>query len=45
MMTRKIALAWMLAGSVLFAQKISNIKFEGLGLKLIYPNFVELIKL
>jgi len=29
-MTRKIALAWMLAGSVLFAQKISNIKFEGL---------------
>ncbi|OQX50057.1 MAG: outer membrane protein assembly factor BamA [Epsilonproteobacteria bacterium 4484_20] len=30
MMTRKIALAWMLAGSVLFAQKITNIKFEGL---------------
>jgi len=29
-MTRKIALAWMLAGSVLFAQKITNIKFEGL---------------
>jgi len=30
MMTRKIALAWILAGSVLFAQKITNIKFEGL---------------
>jgi len=30
MMTRKIALAWMLAGSVLLAQKITNIKFDGL---------------
>ena len=30
MTTRKIALAWLLAGSVLFAQKITNIKFEGL---------------
>ena len=30
MMTRKIALAWMFAGSVLLAQKITAIKFEGL---------------
>jgi len=30
MMTRKIALAWALAGTVLFAQKITHIQFEGL---------------
>ncbi|BAF72940.1 outer membrane protein assembly factor BamA [Sulfurovum sp. NBC37-1] len=30
MMTRKIALSWMLLGSLLLAQKVTQIKFEGL---------------